>query len=448
MGGSVPDLHEAGFVKADHHLASVFRHEVAKLLGRGNISFPGAQPVSFARKHLQELKSRDYYVCEKSDGIRCLLYFTTDENREEEIHYLIDRKNDYYWIPRMRFHAPKAPKPERPGEPTPDINWSSFHTETLLDGELLYDSMPDGSRVLKYLVFDALFLDGQDLTARTLDKRLAYFMDMVYNPYRALLKAFPDDCHFVFQMEKKDFQLGYGTEMMVKDTIPKLKHGSDGLIYTCRETPYRYGTDENIIKWKPATENTVDFRMSLEFPPVIMNGNHASYEEEKDWNVNYDALPKLHLYVRGGDRDQYRSNGEMFVEPEEWEEMKRYAVERQDGLEGAIVESHKDEEGRWRFNRFREDKTEANYFSVVNKVLESIEDAVSEQELIKEAGEIRNAWKKRQATRDMEEKEKEKKRMEERERERKRMESMKRKQEEEQQHVASAAKRLKSEDGE
>ena len=39
-----------------------------------------------------------YFLCEKTDGIRLLLYITTGD-AGEEIVYLIDRKNDYYYLP-------------------------------------------------------------------------------------------------------------------------------------------------------------------------------------------------------------------------------------------------------------------------------------------------------------------------------------------------------------
>ncbi|KAL4885340.1 mRNA capping enzyme, catalytic domain-containing protein [Aspergillus karnatakaensis] len=379
MGNSVPDLDAVG-MKAEPELADQFRREVADLLGRKNLNFPGAQPVSFSRRHLTELQHADYYVCEKTDGIRCLMYFTRGEpgSGMEEIHYLIDRKNEYRYVPGLHF--------PRPNDET------SFHVDTLVDGELVNDTYEDGTEQLKFLVFDCLVLDGQSLMHRTLDKRLAYFKEMVLKPYNALYERYPEEKqHRIFAVEDKSTQFSYGIEMMFREIIPKVKkiHGNDGLIFTCRSTPYRIGTDEHILKWKPPAENTIDFRLRLEFP-ILEPDSDDEADGISDPYPDYDALPIFHLFVSLNDRE-YQPFGEMYVTPSEWEDLKAL----QTPLDDSIVECSKDETGRWRFHRVRDDKADANHISTVEKVLESIEDRVTEEDLIRAAPTIKTAWKKR-----------------------------------------------------
>ncbi|RAL07601.1 uncharacterized protein BO97DRAFT_438311 [Aspergillus homomorphus CBS 101889] len=376
-------------LSAEPELADVLRREVADLLGRNNLNFPGAQPVSFATRHLTELQREDYYVCEKTDGIRCLMYFARGEPDSEtpEVHYLIDRKNDYRWVPGLHFPLPG------------DESFRQFHVDTIVDGELVNDTYEDGTQQLKYLVFDCLVLDGQSLMHRTLDKRLAYFKEKVLRPYNAMYRKFPEEIpHRTFTVEDKSTQFSYGIEMMFREIIPKVKkiHGNDGLIFTCRSTPYKIGTDEHILKWKPPAENTIDFRMRLEFP-VLEPDTDDEAEGITDPYTDYEAMPIFHLFVMLR-ANEYQPFGEMFVTPDEWEQMKALGQP----LDDTIVECAKDEQGRWRFYRLRDDKTDANHISTVEKVLESIQDRVTEEDLIRMAPAIKTAWKKRQAAQEEE----------------------------------------------
>lgn len=377
------------------------------------------RPSDFVH-NLTQLPS--YFLCEKSDGIRCLLYFAKGEVDPRtgvavEAHWLIDRKNNYYYVPGLHFPYPGATPDEEP-------IWASFHIDTLLDGELLWDIYdvdaigPDGRplldatgkptkakhRSLKFLVFDCLVLDGANLCPKLLDKRLAHFYEGVLKPYKALCKKFPDDTReFPFIMEQKSTQRSYGIEMMFREVIPNLKHTTDGLIFTCKETPYQSGTDENIVKWKPAHENSVDFKLDLEFPPLPAE-QHAHQGQGQSTNgdtqtpeLDYDAIPTARLHIYGGETQPDIPYSTLSLPSADWELMKKWSVDNNSGLDGQIIECHKDKEGHWRYMKFRTDKAEANHISTADKVMQSIDDAVTEQDLYAAAQSIRTGWKEREA---------------------------------------------------
>ncbi|KKF95687.1 mRNA-capping enzyme subunit alpha [Ceratocystis platani] len=304
MDGPIKSISEPGIKVPPKEGVHELRAEVARLLGRSQTSFPGAQPVSFTREHLRVLMMEDYYVCEKSDGIRYLLYLTTDP-RGSEAHYLIDRKNDFWYNNNHNLHFPLCDDRQ------------AFHDRTLIDGELVMDDDGDGVMVPRFLVFDCLTLGGMNLMDRTLDKRLAYFSEKVYRPYKELLTDYPDERKYLpFEVQLKDMQFAYGTEMIFNRVIPNLKHGNDGLIFTCRNTPYKHGTDPHILKWKPPEENTVDCRLRLIFPMMTPDDEDIAEGITEPYH-DYDLPPKSELWKFMGDsgpnkytyfRDVYISN--------------------------------------------------------------------------------------------------------------------------------------------
>ena len=333
-------------------------------------------------------------MCEKTDGVRCLLYLTmtTDESGQQvETQFLIDRKNEYYYIPRDAIHIP-----------TPN-DWAGFHVGTLLDGELVRQRFKDGKPArLAYLIFDCLAIDGEDVTSKAFDKRLARIDTHIAKPLRDFARKYADDvANQPFQMEMKKMEFPYGMEMMFKDRIPNLPHGNDGLIFTCKDTPYVAGTDQHILKWKPPQENTIDFRLLL--------GNFPMLEDDEGDFEDWDAKPEMELHVNhgGGGGRGYKFFASLEINDAEWMALKRLNEQ----LDGRILECYRDPvKGLWRPKlddgtpRFRDDKSDANHVSVVQSVQESIEDAVTEQDLIGAAMGIRNAFKARQKAREDEQK--------------------------------------------
>ena len=301
-----------------------------------------------------------------------------------------------------------------------DASFQNFHTGTITDGELVNDLLPNGTTQLKYLVFDCLLLDGNSLMHRTLDKRLAYFRDKVFDPYEELYRRFPEEIQFLpFIVEFKSMEFGYAIEMMFKEVLPNLPHGNDGLIFTCRNSAYRFGTDEQILKWKPEEENSIDFRLNLDFPLRAMDSSEEDDSEDPGADdgqggmvPDWEAMPIANLSVvaNGG---VYRHYGTMTMTDTEWEGLKSLGIP----LEDTIVECRMDRDGRWRFMRFRDDKNDANHISTVESVIVSIRDRVGRKDLIAAAKTIRDGFKKREKV------EEENRRKERQERSRKALES-------------------------
>lgn len=349
------------------------RRTVAHLCQVENERFPGSQPVSFASSDLEKLDKKDYWVCEKSDGIRVLLFVQTDLNTNDQAVYIIDRHNSYRQVNGLFF-----PHHENPRMPL---------RNTIVDGELVVDVDPRTQQeTLRYLAFDCLVVDEQNVMSKPLDKRYGRLKLWFYQPYAKMLQEYPQMApQQPFQIQVKRVQLSYHVDDVFNIDLPALQHGNDGLIYTCAETPYIPGTDHNILKWKPPSENSIDFKLVLRFPPVSKDSPAPDLH----------AKPVFELHVYCGDergKPRYEFFDVMYVEDEEWERMKASGEQFDD----RIVEVHWDAEREyWRLMRFRDDKPAGNYKTVVDNIIKSIADGVEKEMLLERSTSIRNNWKTR-----------------------------------------------------
>ena len=292
---------------------------------------------------------------------------------------MIDRKNDYYQIRNLHL---------------PLFDLRGFHRGTLIDGELVNDTISDGRKILRYMMFDCMVQSKEILLTKTLDKRIGALQIYVYSPHRKFLRSEPAAAsRQPFEVGFKAMDKPYGLDMMFHEKIPNLQHGNDGLIFTLKDAPYTMGTDRNILKWKPPHENSIDFRLRLGDFPIIPGSENSRDGVEYD----YHAKPTFDLLVFNGGRD-YDFFAPLYLTDEEWEAMKR--IEQR--LDGRIIECFLDEHKRWRYKRehdnsprFRDDKTEANHVSTVRSVLQSIRDGVSQRDLLEAADEIKRGWKRR-----------------------------------------------------
>ncbi|KAI8601675.1 putative mRNA capping enzyme alpha subunit [Dissophora ornata] len=352
-------------VPVDPRMENMLRERICSVIGINGNRFIGAQPVSFTRNTLNELKSEDYFVSEKSDGVRVLLYCVLHENGQQQV-FLVDRKNKFNYVPQLRF---------------PVANDATvFHNDTIVDGELVMDREPNGQLSVRYLAFDLLAYRGTSIISKPLTSRLGRLQAEFITPYREMINAHPQFMQTQpFKVSLKEMNLSYGIEKVFREVIPNLKHGNDGLIFTSSVAPYVPSTNIKMLKWKPPSENTADFKLSLSF----QQQNGAQDRSQK---------PKFVLLQWQGGQE-YSVFGEMVVDDEQWESWKATSTQ----LHNRVVEvNYSPNDQSWRFFRFRDDKEHGNHSSVVRKVVESIRDGVEANDLLEAQDSIKAAWKERE----------------------------------------------------
>ncbi|KAI9601801.1 hypothetical protein KEM48_001087 [Puccinia striiformis f. sp. tritici PST-130] len=123
-------------------------------------SVSGSQPVTFSHKSLELLETEDYWVCEKSDGVRVMVLIVVKGGPQGPVQevYFIDRKDEFFLIDNITF--PHYDNPNR------------LLKDTILDGELVIDVDPKtGHQQLRFLAFDCIVWEAMNLMMRPLMNR-------------------------------------------------------------------------------------------------------------------------------------------------------------------------------------------------------------------------------------------------------------------------------------
>lgn len=189
--------------------------------------FPGSQPVSIERRHFNILCSQPYVVCEKTDGVRCMLLAFMFEGRK--ICVCLNRALDMFLCP-LNFRKSVY-----------DGNG------TILEGELYNDKT--------FMIYDALIVNGKGVGHLDLLDRLKNIEELM--KLLTVLKYDP------IALKIKTFHLLIDFKTFMEDYLPTVTQDMDGLIFTPVKTWVKTGTHETMFKWKPREKNTIDFRMKF-----------------------------------------------------------------------------------------------------------------------------------------------------------------------------------------
>ena len=297
--------------------------------------FPGCNPRSLSKTLASRLRTRQYHICLKSDGVRYVLFLTTRMGQPEQgVALMIDRSRHMY---EVEVAAPEE----------------HFLRGTVLEGELVW-KQPDEQTMI-YYVFDTVVDRGTRLLASPFEERLATataltrFSSELRNESEARILETQSVVMFQFdphvEMKPKTFVDRMHATRLWNERNDS-EHRVDGIILQALDAPYTMGTaeDDSVFKWKE--HSTVDL---CGLPPH---------------NVHAADAP---LPTRLCDRDVVFETSRIAATSEK--DVIEYHVNVTEG------------EGRLLPVRMRPDKTSANGLRVITATVEDVIHAITPEEL-------------------------------------------------------------------
>ncbi|XP_053237417.1 mRNA-capping enzyme isoform X2 [Podarcis raffonei] len=183
--------------------------------------FPGAQPVSMDEQNIKLLEQKPYKVSWKADGTRYMMLI----DGKNEV-YMIDRDNSVFQVSNLEFPFRKDPR---------------VHLEnTLMDGEMIIDKV-NGQVVPRYLIYDIIKFSAQPVGECDFNIRLACIEKEIIFPRHEKMKT--------GQIDKAQEPFSVRNKPFFDIHVSKKK--------------YKPGRCDDILKWKPPSLNSVDFRLKI-----------------------------------------------------------------------------------------------------------------------------------------------------------------------------------------
>lgn len=293
--------------------------------------FPGSQPVSMAMENLHFLSEQHYQVTWKADGVRYMMLVVG----KDEV-YMFDRDHNVFQVPNLKFFYRK------------DL---SIHlTETLMDGELIFDEF-EGVKRGRFLIYDIIRFRGADVCNCDFERRkMCINLEIVQPRLQAMTQALIQKDEEPFSVRAKDFWDITQVENILSDKFQsKVTHEIDGLVFQPCADPYIPGRCMKILKWKPHHLNSIDFKLKI-------------VKERKE-----GMLPEFvgYLFVM--------NLNEPFDRIKITKDLKQY--------DQKIIECSY-ENGLWKFMRERRDKSFPNAYETAMGVMRSIQNPITKELLL------------------------------------------------------------------
>ena len=221
------------------------------ILKEHKIIFPGPMAVSIERANFETLRRNFYWVCEKSDGVRYILFVSMFQygGKSHKMCFLINRSLEVFLV-SMCFPI-------------------EVYRGTVMDGELVQKN--DGS--WSFLVFDCMCIGGEYIKDKCLSERLSHTREML---------TYLDVGKSCLGVALKNFVPLQSFEEYVATMVPT-GYQNDGFVFTPENTVLGPGRSDALFKLKPQSHHTVDF--------LVNNRGDACVWD----NIKYKKITTLNL---------------------------------------------------------------------------------------------------------------------------------------------------------
>lgn len=339
--------------------------------------YPGMQPMNLSRdiisKYLKVFPNR-FIIAEKSDGIR---------------YFLIHFKNGLTLFVGGNLIGYRVELGIELSERLPIESEEGWKIDNIYDGELITEEESEDNYKRKYLIFDALMLDGEIIGANPYKERLEK-LSSFFNSERIRTQlqnlSVNDTSSDIIGISLINYFTFDKINELISD-IQKTKHHVDGIIINTDDYPYHVGTCSEILKWKPAHLNTVDFY-------VLKNNRYniyflyVYYEDKKDLKAVSTLLFQSKLEEKEFEMNYKKCKTkviECYFDSDGMENL-RTATEGRvdfDFIDRVLKDKKKKDKFGWKLLRFRDDREYPNYIEVYKEIFNVICQQIDLEDLLK-----------------------------------------------------------------
>mmetsp|Transcript_1485 Transcript_1485/g.1834 ORF Transcript_1485/g.1834 Transcript_1485/m.1834 type:complete len:774 (+) Transcript_1485:118-2439(+) len=332
-----------------------------------NIKFPGCMPVNFQRHNIEQVQqcSNDadqYFVSEKTDGVRHFMVFTGDAV------VLVDRAMKGKQIQTKSTSSSEDPM---------SFILPLIKQGTVLDGEVVMRRGKPTQRPV-FIVFDVLTLGTKPILHLPFSQRLKHLKHASFRTETANRDIFADENvmnpNISLPLVRKIFCQRMELDSLM-DKINEEKglrmykngvhdHLTDGIIFQ-PNLPYVCGTDVNLMKWKYLDTVTID----VQIMPAPLHHHHHHVNNDDDI---------LHVGVLGEEGTMVDMT--RFIRLPN-SERRRLEADRADSGAKIAEVGFEPTTGEWYYLTMRPDKIAPNHISTVLGTLLELAESLSTEEL-------------------------------------------------------------------